>query len=103
MTTVRVEASAGLHLGMLDASGDAPRRFGGLGVAVRRPAAIGEAAPADELAADGGDAERAGAVAERVLDGRGALLRVIEAIPPHAGLGSGTKLALAVTAALCAL
>jgi beta-RFAP synthase len=28
---------------------------------------------------------------------------VVEAIPPHVGLGSGTKLALAVTAAVCAL
>src|SRR3954451_11828832 len=103
MTTVRVEAPARLHLGLLDASGDAPRRFGGLGVAIRRPAAIVEAAAAEELTVDGPDAERAGAVAERVLDGSGARLRVIEAIPPHAGLGSGTKLGLAVTAALCAL
>ena len=31
MTTVRVEAPARLHMGMLDASGDGPRRFGGLG------------------------------------------------------------------------
>jgi beta-RFAP synthase len=36
-------------------------------------------------------------------DGGGARVRVLEAIPPHAGLGSGTKLALAVTAALSAL
>lgn len=28
---------------------------------------------------------------------------MLEAIPPHVGLGSGTKLALAVTAAMCAL
>ena len=33
----------------------------------------------------------------------GAHVRVLEAIPAHAGLGSGTKLALAVTAALSAL
>src|SRR3954464_11355215 len=103
MTTVRVEAPARLHLGMLDASGEAPRQFGGLGVAVRRPAAIVEAAAADELTVDGPDAARARAVAGRVLGGRGARGRVVEAIPSHAGLGSGTKLGLAVTAALCAL
>ena len=40
MTTVRVEASARLHMGMLDASGDGPRRFGGFGVAVNRPAVV---------------------------------------------------------------
>jgi beta-RFAP synthase len=33
----------------------------------------------------------------------GARVRVLEAIPAHVGLGSGTKLALAVTAALAAL
>jgi len=107
MTTVRVEAPARLHMGMLDASGEGARRFGGLGVAVTRPAAIVEASPSDELSAEGPDAERARAVAERcrALLGAagGARLRVLEAIPPHAGLGSGTKLALAVTAALAAL
>src|SRR3954447_4319030 len=103
MTTVRVEAPARLHMGMLDASGEGPRRFGGLGVAVTGPAAIVEASPADELSVDGPDAHRARAVAQRVLVGRGARVRMAEAIPPHAGLGSGTKLALAVTAAVCAL
>jgi beta-RFAP synthase len=107
MTTVRVEAPARLHMGMLDASGDGARRFGGLGVAVNRPAAIVEASASDELTVEGPDAERALAVAQRccaaLTDGRGARVRVLEAIPPHVGLGSGTKLALAVTAALSAL
>jgi beta-ribofuranosylaminobenzene 5'-phosphate synthase len=108
MTTVRVEAPARLHMGMLDASGDARRRFGGLGVAVRRPATVVEAAAAGELTAEGPDAARALAVARRVREAIGdgapaARIRVAEAIPPHVGLGSGTKLALAVTAALSAL
>jgi beta-ribofuranosylaminobenzene 5'-phosphate synthase len=110
MTTVRVEAPARLHMGMLDAAGDGPRRFGGLGVAVRRPAVVVEASPSDELTAEGPDADRALAVAERCRDALGtapgaggARLRVLEAIPAHVGLGSGTKLALAVTAALYAL
>src|SRR4051812_2222673 len=107
MRTVRVEAPARLHLGMLDASGQGPRRFGGLGVAVSRPAVVVEASDSDALEVEGPDAERARAVAARCLEalggGRGARLRVLEAIPAHAGLGSGTKLALAVTAALSAL
>jgi len=101
MTTVRVEAPARLHMGMLDASGEGSRRFGGLGVAVTRPAAVVEARSSASLEVEGPDAERAAAVAERA--GGGARIRVVEAIPPHAGLGSGTKLALAVTAAVCAL
>ena len=105
--TVRVEAPARLHMGMLDATGDGPRRFGGVGVAVSRPAVIVEASASDELSAEGPDAERALAVAQRCRAALGeaacARVRVVEAIPAHAGLGSGTKLALAVTAALFAL
>jgi beta-ribofuranosylaminobenzene 5'-phosphate synthase len=105
--TVRVEAPARLHLGMLAAAGDGPRRFGGLGVAVNRPAVVLEAERADELSADGADAQRALAFARRCRDALGlaggAHLRVVEAIPPHVGLGSGTKLALAVAQALAAV
>jgi beta-ribofuranosylaminobenzene 5'-phosphate synthase len=104
---VRVEAPARLHLGMLAVADGGPRRFGGLGVSVSRPAVVVEALPADELSVEGADAERALAFARRCrdalrLDG-GAHLRVVETIPTHAGLGSGTKLALAVAQALAAL
>lgn len=107
MMAVRVEAPARLHMGMLDASGEGARRFGGLGVAVRRPALVVEASTSDELTAEGPDGERALAVAERchaaLGRGPGARVRVLETIPAHVGLGSGTKLALAVTTALSAL
>jgi beta-ribofuranosylaminobenzene 5'-phosphate synthase len=110
MTTVRVEAPARLHMGMLDASGEGARRFGGLGVALSRPAVVVEASASDELTVEGPDAERALALAQRCRGALGtagaaggARLRVLEAIPAHVGLGSGTKLALAVTAALSAL
>ena len=107
MSAVRVEAPARLHLGMLAVAGDGARRFGGLGVSVSRPAVIVEAQPADELSVAGADAERALTFARRCSDElgipAGAQLRVVEAIPPHVGLGSGTKLALAVAQALAAL
>jgi beta-ribofuranosylaminobenzene 5'-phosphate synthase len=107
MTSVRVEAPARLHMGMLDAAGGGDRRFGGLGVALSRPAAVVEASPSDDVTAEGPDAERALAVARRCREALGlsggARIRVLEAIPAHVGLGSGTKLALAVTAALAAL
>jgi beta-RFAP synthase len=105
--TVRVEAPARLHLGMLAVAGDSPRRFGGLGAAVSHPAVVVEARPADELSAEGADAERALLFARRCREALGlaggAHIRVFEAIPPHAGLGSGTKLALAVAQALALL
>ena len=105
--TVRVEAPARLHLGMLAVAGDGARRFGGLGVAVSRPAVVVEAEPAAELTAEGADADRALLFARRChaalgLKG-GAHVRVVEAIPQHMGLGSGTKLALAVAHALAVL
>jgi beta-ribofuranosylaminobenzene 5'-phosphate synthase len=107
MTSVRVEAPARLHMGMLDAAGGGTRRFGGLGVALNHPAAVVEAGSSDDVSAEGPDAERALAFARRSREALGLTggvrVRVVEAIPPHVGLGSGTKLALAVTAALAAL
>ena len=107
MSAVRVEAPARLHLGMLTVAGDSARRFGGFGVSVSRPAVVLEAQAADELSVEGAEAERALAFARRCRDalglGGGAHLRTVEAIPPHVGLGSGTKLALAVAQALAAL
>ncbi len=107
MSAVRVEAPARLHLGMLAVAGDGARRFGGLGVSVAGPAAVIEARPADELSAEGADAKRALAFARRCHEALGlaggAHLRVVEAIPPHVGLGSGTKLALAVAQAMTTL
>jgi beta-ribofuranosylaminobenzene 5'-phosphate synthase len=107
MTSVRVEAPARLHMGMLDVAGDGARRFGGLGVALSRPAAVVEASPQDDVTAEGPDADRALAVARGAREALGlaggARVHVLEAIPAHVGLGSGTKLALAVTAAMAAL
>ena len=107
MNAVRVEAPARLHLGMLAVAGDGARRFGGLGVSVSRPAVVLEARPADALSAEGADAERALMFAQRCQEALGlaggAHLRVVDAIPAHVGLGSGTKLALAVAQALAAL
>jgi len=92
---------------MLSVAGGGARRFGGLGVSVSRPAVVLDAQSAGELSVEGAEAERALMFARRCraalgLEG-GAHLRVVEGIPPHVGLGSGTKLALAVASALVAL
>jgi beta-ribofuranosylaminobenzene 5'-phosphate synthase len=104
---VRVEAPARLHLGMLAVADDGARRFGGFGVSISRPGVVIEARAADELSAEGADAERALMFARRCREALGlsggAHVRVVEAIPPHVGLGSGTKLALAVAQAVAVL
>ncbi len=107
---VFVEAPARLHFGVLDLRGDLGRRFGGIGAAVPAPSLLLEARRAAELKAEGPDAARALEFARRFARHHGLDLRLHfclhRSIPPHAGLGSGTQLALAVaraSAELCGL
>lgn len=110
---VRIESSGRVHIGFIDLHGGLGRKFGSIGVALKEPSLVLEAAPADELLVKGLEQERTEAFARRFfqryapehrrLSGRGAYLRVLKAIPPHVGLGSGTQLALAVGVALTRL
>ena len=105
--TIFVETSARLHFGVLDLRGDLGRWFGGIGAAAPEPTLIVSVSPAESLDAEGNEAERALAYGRRFLDHfrskRGALIRVHRSLPAHAGLGSGTQLALAVGRALAEL
>jgi beta-ribofuranosylaminobenzene 5'-phosphate synthase len=104
---VFVEAPARLHMGMIDLRGDFGRKFGGIGAALEAPSLLLEVRPAERLSAVGEDRERLLLFAQRFLDHHriegGAWLRVHRAIPAHAGLGSGTQLALATARALAEL
>ncbi len=104
---VFVEAPARLHFGVLDLRGALGRRFGGIGAAVPAPSLLLEARPAPALAAEGPDAARALEFARRFAAHYGIALGVHfclhRAIPAHAGLGSGTQLALAVARACAEL
>ena len=100
---VQVTAAARLHLGFLDLAGDLGRRFGSIGLAIDAFKTRVEIREARELEVLGQERERSLRVARRILeslgrDARGELI-VSDAIPPHAGLGSGTQLALAIAAA----
>jgi beta-ribofuranosylaminobenzene 5'-phosphate synthase len=98
-----VEAPARLHFGVLDLRGDLGRRFGGIGAAVPAPSLLLEARPAARLEAEGPDAARALEFARRFAAHHRLDLRLHfclhRSIPAHAGLGSGTQLALAVARA----
>ncbi len=102
MTEIVVSAPARLHFGMVDPAGLGRRRFGGCGVGIVSPRVVVAVRPraGEEVTADGLQAERAGAFAQRarVAFGHpgGLEVEVREAIPSHVGLGSGTKLGLAV-------
>ena len=102
-----VEAPARLHFGILNLHGGLGRWFGGLGAAAPAPTLLLSAAPAESLEVLGEDADRAAEFARRFLNHFGirpsARLHVHRALPSHAGLGSGTQLALAVARALAEL
>jgi beta-ribofuranosylaminobenzene 5'-phosphate synthase len=102
--SVTVEAAARLHLGFLDLNGGLGRRFGGLGLAIDHPTTRLTIRRAPTPAVDGLDAERAARHLTLLVRHFGLShaysLTIHEAIPAHAGLGSGTQLALGVAAAL---
>lgn len=104
-TGVSVTAPARLHLGFLDLNGAIGRRYGSIGLAVDRPVTRVIVKPAVSNAAAGPESVRA----LRLLDkftrssGKRYVVTVADAIPAHAGLGSGTQLALAIGAAVAQL
>lgn len=108
---VRIETAARLHMGFIDLHGGLGRKFGSIGVTLEKPRLTLEATPADGLTAEGPESERVLEFARcfyahyesSLSNGAGANLTVIEEIPPHVGLGSGTQLALAVGTALARL
>ena len=103
---VGVRAAGRLHLGFLDPSGTLGRRFGSIGLVIDgfQTEVVIQSAARDEWHADTPAAlaqlERAMACVQRLRQqcGRHAplALRLRSALPAHAGLGSGTQLALAV-------
>ena len=111
MSEIVVTAPARLHFGMLDPAGLGARRFGGFGVGIESPRVV-VSGPASVRASevvvhgpagrarDGRSSQRA---RSRLGIGGGVEVDVREAIPPHMGLGSGTKLGLAIARGLAEL
>jgi beta-ribofuranosylaminobenzene 5'-phosphate synthase len=112
LARVRVAAPARLHLGFLDPAATLGRRFGSIGLVLDDFDTVVEIGCAD---ADRFDTFDGGAAAlSRAIEHLGALraatrrtapvrLALRAAPPMHAGLGSGTQLALAVGAAFSRL
>src|SRR5262249_51547597 len=103
-TSVTVTASARLHLGFLDLNGGLGRRFGSLGLSIDGLRTRITARAAAHMRVKGPDSARVSRDADAMraaLDLRAEYdIAVDDVVPPHAGLGSGTQLALAVAAAL---
>lgn len=105
IAALRVTAPARLHLGFVDLNGELGRLYGSIGLAIDEPATRLVVRRADADSAAGPESARALQVVERLRTAIGLPgsyeITIESAIPAHAGLGSGTQLALAVaTAAL---
>lgn len=108
MNAIDVECPARLHLGFIDPSARSGRRFGSLGLALDgmgtrlRLSRARSAREAYRVASPAAQPEllRIDRYLERLSDTLGwsapLAVELLEAIPPHAGLGSGTQLALAL-------
>lgn len=103
---LRVTAPARLHLGFLDLNGALGRRYGSIGLAIDSPSTQLTMTKAAENVATGTERERALKLLRAFVgdDKSSAFaVHVSKAIPAHAGLGSGTQLALAIGAAIARL
>jgi len=104
---VCVATGARLHMGFIDLNGGLGRRFGSIGLALDKPATRIQAWRDQEFLAEGPMAGRALACATKFTESTGITggvrLQIDEAIPEHAGLGSGTQMALAVGTAIARL
>jgi beta-ribofuranosylaminobenzene 5'-phosphate synthase len=100
MSRVRVSTGARLHFGFLNLSLAHQRLYGGLGVGLDEPRTVVAAEPATEVDCPDADARAYVERTVEALDVPGAAVAVESALPRHAGLGSGTQLALAVLEAV---
>jgi beta-ribofuranosylaminobenzene 5'-phosphate synthase len=100
--SVTVTIPARLHLGFLDLNGDLGRRFGGIGLAISQLKTAVTIRKAERFHVAGSQSERAKRHVTSIqsllgLDGSFDV-SIDETVPAHAGLGSGTQLALAIAA-----
>jgi len=96
-----MKTGARLHLGQLDLNGSLGRLYGGLGLAIDQPQLELTAERENGLYIDspGLEEDRVRLIAQQYLDHYclpGARINLIQSLPSHSGLGSGTQLALAL-------
>ncbi len=103
-SSVRVTAPARLHLGFLDPGATLGRQFGSIGMALDGIATRVAVEAHDEFIVTGLVDERVLALVDRVIEdqqlSRDVRITIETRIDEHAGLGSGTQLALALGTAL---
>lgn len=106
---VQVHCNSRLHMGFFDLNGGLGRKFGSIGLSLQAPALQLQAYTAQQLSVTAADSvpatvlAKVATVAEQLvnkMDLAAFKLHIQQHIPEHAGLGSGTQIALAVGAAV---
>jgi beta-ribofuranosylaminobenzene 5'-phosphate synthase len=101
---VTVTTSARLHMGFFDLTGSSERKFGGLGLAIDAPTTKVQFAKSKNLLFDAKSSENVTKIVKNMVESfnlpTSFSVEILHAIPVHAGLGSGTQLALAIGAGL---
>ena len=104
---VSVTTSARLHMGFFDLNGNLGRRFGSIGVSLQAPMTSLVATPATSISEQGPVSARATKIAEQLMQSLAlhgdVHIQILEAIPEHSGLGSGTQLAVGIGMAISRL
>lgn len=107
MPTVAVQSTGRLHMGFFDLHGGLGRKFGSIGLSLAAPSLELSASITDKLQVNGAASERALAITQQLIAklnlNSNLSLNIKQHIPEHAGLGSGTQLALAIGVAISRL
>lgn len=94
-------------MGFFDLSGKAERKFGSLGLTIDAPVTQIEITKFDKTLINAKSSENVPKIVENLIKlleiEQNFSLKIIQSIPEHVGLGSGTQLALAIGAGLNAL
>lgn len=111
--SIAVASSGRLHMGFFDLHGGLGRKFGSIGLSLAEPSLKISATVAEKLEVTGdvtvpaSTRSRAAVIAQQLIEkldlAGGVSINIAQHIPEHAGLGSGTQLALAVGAAISRL
>lgn len=112
-SSITVQSSARLHMGFFDLHGGLGRKFGSIGLSLDAPKLLIKAKPAETLNVLGGVGvpttliSKAMTITQQLLPAlhldHALELNIVQHIPEHAGLGSGTQLALAIGTAVSQL
>jgi beta-ribofuranosylaminobenzene 5'-phosphate synthase len=101
---VTVTTSARLHMGFFDLNGATGRMFGSVGVSLDAPETIIEIAKCEKRLIDAKNQDYVAKIVDNLTNtlkiDKDFSVKILQNIPQHAGLGSGTQMALAIGAAL---